>query len=63
MPRYVVSFLMKNDIGMSLPTDDFSCATELAKALLKTKLVYIVSIVNTKTGGTTNYYSADLLKK
>ena len=63
MPRYVVSFTMKNDIGMSFPTDAFSCATELAKALLKTKLVYIVSIVNTKTGGTTEYYSADLLEK
>ena len=63
MPRYVISFTMKNDIGMSFPTDDFACATELAKALLKANLVYIVSIVNTKTGGTTEYYSADLLEK
>ena len=63
MPRYVVSFMMKNDIGMSFPTDDFSSATELAKALLNTKLVYVVSIVNAKTGGTTDYYSTDLLEK
>lgn len=63
MPRYVVSFTMKNDIGMSVPTDDFSRATELAKALIKNKLLYMVSIVNTKTGGTTDYYSADLLEK
>ena len=63
MPRYVVSFTMKNDIGMSFPTDDFSCATELAKALLNTKLVYSVSIVNAKTGGTTEFHSVDLLEK
>ena len=63
MSRYVVSFTMKNHIGMSFPTEDFSCATELAKALVKTDLVYVVSILNTITGGTTEYYSTDLLEK
>lgn len=62
MSRYDVSFTMKNHVSMSFPTDDFSCATELAKALVKINLVYVVSIRNTITGGTTEYYSADLLE-
>lgn len=63
MTKYTVSFTLNGGTCIAFPINGFSGATELAKVLLKNKLTSVVTIANTKTGGTTDFVSADVLEK
>ena len=55
MSKYQIIFTLKNGISVALPEEDFNTAVQVAKALIKLDIVGVVTIVNTKTNGTTTF--------
>ena len=55
MRKYEIIFTLNNGSSFSLPEEDFNVAVKAAKALIKLDIVGVVTIVNTKTNGTTTF--------
>lgn len=59
MSKYQIIFTMNNGGSIALPENDFNLAVKVAKALLKLKVVGVVSIVNTETEGSTTFIDTE----
>ena len=55
MRKYEIIFTLKNGSSVALPEEDFNIAVQVAKALIKLDVVGVVTIVNTKTNGSTTF--------
>ena len=55
MSKYQIIFTLKNGISVALPEEDFNIAVQAAKALMKLDVVGVVTVVNTKTNGSTTF--------
>lgn len=55
MSKYQIIFTLKNHSSVALPEEDFNIAIQVAKALIKLDVVGVVTVVNTKTNGSTTF--------
>ena len=55
MSKYQIIFTLKNGSSVALPEEDFNIAVQAAKALIKLDVVGVVTVVNTKTNGSTTF--------
>ena len=55
MSKYQIIFTLKNESSVALPEEDFNIAVQVAKALIKLDVVEVVTVVNTKTNGSTTF--------
>ena len=55
MSKYQIIFTLNNGGSVALPEEDFKIAVRLAKALIKLDVVGVVTVVNTKTNGSTTF--------
>ena len=55
MSKYQIIFTLKTGISVALPEEDFNTAVQVAKALIKLDVVGVVTVVNTKTNGSTTF--------
>ena len=55
MSKYQIIFTLKSGISVALPEEDFKTAVRVAKALIKLDVVGVVTVVNTKTNGSTTF--------
>lgn len=59
MHKYQIIFMLNNGSSIALPEDNFNLAVKAAKALIKLKVVGVVSIVNTETEGSTTFIDTE----
>lgn len=55
MSKYQIIFTLNNGGSVALPEEDFNVAVKVAKALIKLDVVGVVTIINTKTNGSTTF--------